>query len=183
MTGALLADGVLVSSAKPEDTTLFVDDTLWGYISQFQDCYLVIGGIEPIKVLGSVAPNALLVQRRIETDNRNTWPVGTRVRYQLTVSEIVESTPGAAPFEITTTGFVNYSEGMLSYYRMTMGAFGGISVDGDYTTGVWRIEDISANSGCKCGPPPEIPPQYQKLRIIGSGAYRILSDGSYRRYG
>lgn len=180
-----LANGTLVVTAKPHDTTVYVDNDTWAYLNGIfsGSCYLVLGGKEPVEVLDVVAPNALLVERRIETDNRNSWPVGTRIKYEVTASEILAATPDGDALTISTQGFVKFDGSMLSYYQMTIYGIGGIKATGDNATGEWRIEDIPANAGCECGLPPTIPLVYEKLRITGSGAYRITGDGSYRRYG
>ena len=179
-----LVNGTLAQNMQVNDSIAKVDPATWTYLNNILGTdhgYLVIGGLEPVKVLGLSAPNVVRLARRIEVDVRHIWPAGTKIKYQLTKSELIEATT-AASLVIGVGGNVVKQGNQISYPTVSISPFGGVDTGDISEDGTIRVVDIPANAGCECGPPVAIPLQYLLLRVYDSG-YRILDDGSYRSYG
>lgn len=186
MKRAYLANGMLVSVAGIRDNILGVDDVTWQYIENLLDgdyCYLVIGNIEVIKVLGTESPNILLVQRGIEQSCRRVWPASTNITYGLTESEISDAVTVVGN-SISVSGALTEVEGTIAYTDIAIEGIGGCIVNGD-DEGVWMVQSFIGAAGC-CSiegeEPPPIPLPYFNLRAVTEGYYRLTLDGNYRAY-
>lgn len=182
MKRAYLTNGTLLARLLPSDNIAQIDTTTWNYLNSILGadyCYLVLGGVELVKVLSLQAPNTALLART-KTVDRTVWSVGTQIKYQPTVEEVID---GIVPktLGLTATGAVTLTGTDLDYPLISIVAIGGITSSSGETTYLWTLENIQG-SDCRSCEPPAIPLQYEKLRITDSG-YRITDDGSYRSYG
>jgi hypothetical protein len=180
---AYLAEGIVVTLVNAKDNILALDPVTWSYVSNLLDgdyCYLVIDRREVVRVQSVQAPNIVLVTRGVDGTERKTWPIGTRISYQLTGAEIVDATVAGevaitAQYPIVKTGTE------LSYADFRLAGIGGVTVAGSDST--WLVQDIPDNAGCAASSePPPIPLSYFDLRIVTEGYYRTTTDGSYRGY-
>lgn len=188
MKRAYLANGTIAAPTKSVDATLAVDSTTWNYLNGLLGtsyCYLVIDGVEVVKVQSLKAPNLLLVIRDVENTFRSAWPIGTPIAYGLTQSEI-EDAVAFTGVALTLQGNLQYDNtGAITYPPVELIGIGGTDTEGDGWN--WTLLDIT-ELGCEglvTLTPPPIPPQYLPVRICypPSGPdYRITDTGDYRTY-
>lgn len=178
MKRAYLTNGTLIFPALPADNFVLVDDVTYNYLESLLDsdyCYLVLGGTEIIKILGLAPSNALYIQRF--QDCRKTWLIGTRITYALTPNEI-QDTLTEQVLNLVQDQAIQVDNNKISYPKVSILALGGIKVS---DTPDVMIEDSDSMAGCIDDTPPEIPPQYNKIRIVDSG-FRVIDSGGYRKY-
>lgn len=186
MKRAYLANGTTSGIAKTTDKYIGVDAATWSYLSGLLGtdyCYLVLGGIEVVKVMGVFTGNALLVQRGIDSTEIGVWPSGTSIGYGLTQAEINDATSFVGYSLVGVNGITVGAT--ISYADFTLEGVGGAAVEGAGSN--WIIED-STELGCVsiAGEQPyPLPLTWQQLRIeegFDANGYRINDDGSYRAW-
>lgn len=188
MKRAYLANGYLTQTSLAKDGVLYVDTVTYNYLNNLLGtdyCYLVLGKVEIVKVIGFKFPNALLVVRGLESTPRLLAVADTRLEYTATASEIFDAVQFEG-YKFSVSGSMHLVQGTLTYGLIKFVGLGGIEVEGS-DTGGWYIRDIPDNMGCLCGDteattPPVIPINLQPYRITDDRSIRITDDGSYRRY-
>lgn len=179
MKRAYLANGNLVSPLFPDSYTAFVDVSLVAYLTTLLGtdyCYLVVNSEEIIKVMGTLAPNVLYIERFAE--KRKLYLTDTPVQYFLTPNEVQDAIE-AQTLSLEQEGAIDIVSNKISYPNIRLDAVGGIVVSALPKV---FIQDIDTSQCCNDTTPAQIPVGYLKVRITDSG-YRVNDDGSYRIYG
>lgn len=173
MKRAYLTDTKLLADLGKASNHMMLDSTTTTYLINLLGsdyCYIVIGGVEIVKVLKVV--NGLATIERDWTKLQY-WPKNTVVKYQLTPQEIMDS-KSFVGYSLSQDQAIEINNGEVSYQELDILGFGGINMFDEL--GRFIIEDIEQNAGC-CGVSTgPIPDQYLQYRVIDDGITRRVTD-------
>lgn len=124
--------------------------------------------VEILKVVGTMAPNTLVVERAKDGTTQDTFPTGSEIEVVPTVAAVIDSFEESSLY-IDTLGGIVYKNGVLFLPNLNIVGLGGVGKLNSAILGC-----------CPVGDAPEVPLDLEPLRITGVGAVRVTSDDEYR---